>query len=465
MILSTSGNQVWKMETYDIHVIPESDKVGRPMELFWLWLGANLGILGILYGAIIVSYRLSFFQAVLAAALGALSFAMVGYLSLAGRDGSAPMLMLSKKVFGAWGNLLPTLVSWLNLLGWETVTVITGALSLQAFLQSLFGIPASNGSLLASIVMFALVAIASGLLGQATIVVIQKIASWIFGLMTIVIIWQLLGGASFQQTWTMPSGNWLTGFLPAVSIIVAGTSISWGNAAADYSRYQSRTVRSSSIFFAVTLGGALPLFILMLTGILLVSRMPGLLVSANPIVLIGNRLPTWMLSSYLFVAVGGLVTAANVSLYSSGLNLVTLGIRIKRYKSILIDGAVMISLSAYILFVKQDFMNALIAFVSLLGIGLAAWEAVYMVDQWLVFSRNNWRLPWLKTAAWFSFVCGIVTGVLFTDSPIFHGPLANGIFASNSLSVLVDFFVSGLLYVGFVFVALRRTRQHRRGLS
>lgn len=453
------GNQAWKLEQNDINVVPDRDKVGRPMDLFWIWLGANIGILGVIYGAIIVSYRLSFLQAMLAAALGALSFAMVGYLSLAGRDGSAPMLILSRTIFGRWGNTLPTMISWMNLLGWETVTVITGALSLQAFLQSFLRIPTSSVSLAMSIVLFALVAIFSGLLGQATILVIQKVASWIFGLLTIVIILQLLVGVSWHDTWSMPTGNWFSGFLPAVSIIVAGTSISWGNAAADFSRYQRRSARSSSIVWAVTLGGALPLFILMLTGILLASRMPGLLVSSNPIVLLGDRLPNWMRSLYLFVAVGGLVTAADVSLYSSGLNLLTLGIRIKRYKSIIVDAIVMICLTVYILFIKQDFMSAFIAFVSLLGIGLAAWEAVFMVDQWFIRRRSKLRLTRLKVAAWFSWGVGMVVGLLFTASPLFRGPFANGIFSGNSLGVLVDFFVSGMLYAGFVILMGTKAEQ------
>ncbi len=74
----------------------------------------------------------------------------------------------------------------------------------------------------------------------------------------------------------LPSGSWLTGFLPAVSVIAAGTGISWAIAGADYSRYQSPSSSSKSIFAAVMGGACLPLMLLMLAGILLSVQLPDL---------------------------------------------------------------------------------------------------------------------------------------------------------------------------------------------
>ena len=41
--------------------LPESEK-RKPIDLFFIWFAANLGILGIVYGAVIVSYGLSFYN-------------------------------------------------------------------------------------------------------------------------------------------------------------------------------------------------------------------------------------------------------------------------------------------------------------------------------------------------------------------------------------------------------------------
>ena len=52
-----------------------------------------------------------------------LSFLLVGLVSIAGKRGSAPTLVLSRAAFGRVGNGLPGVVSYLLLVGWETVLV------------------------------------------------------------------------------------------------------------------------------------------------------------------------------------------------------------------------------------------------------------------------------------------------------------------------------------------------------
>ncbi|MDA8206072.1 MAG: cytosine permease, partial [Thermaerobacter sp.] len=112
--------------------MPESERTGHARQLFSIWFAANIGVLGIVYGAIIVSFGMNAAQSLLAILVGSASFLLVGALSLAGRDGGAPMMTLSRKVFGIYGNLLPNVVGWFSLVGWETITVITGTLALQA---------------------------------------------------------------------------------------------------------------------------------------------------------------------------------------------------------------------------------------------------------------------------------------------------------------------------------------------
>ena len=57
-------------------------RTDKPLDLFGIWVPTQIGILGLIYGAIIVSYQLSFIQSIMAAFIGALSFLLVGYLSL-----------------------------------------------------------------------------------------------------------------------------------------------------------------------------------------------------------------------------------------------------------------------------------------------------------------------------------------------------------------------------------------------
>ena len=77
-------------------LIRESERIGKPMDLFWSWFSLNIGIMGLVYGGTIVSFGLSFIQALVAAFFGAASFLLIGYLSLPGKKGGAVTFILSR---------------------------------------------------------------------------------------------------------------------------------------------------------------------------------------------------------------------------------------------------------------------------------------------------------------------------------------------------------------------------------
>ena len=113
-----------RVELNGINVIAESERKGSPRDLFWPWFAANVSVLAISYGSFIVGFGVSFWQATIAAVVGiVLSFALCGVVALAGKRGSAPTMVLSRAPFGVKGNALPTFLSWVLLVGWETVLV------------------------------------------------------------------------------------------------------------------------------------------------------------------------------------------------------------------------------------------------------------------------------------------------------------------------------------------------------
>lgn len=247
-------NEAWKVESTGIDRVPDAEQTGKPIELFWIWSAANIGILGVVYGAIIVGFGLSFLQSVLAALVGVASFVLVGLTSFAGKRGRTSTLTLSRVIFGLKGNVAPTLFSWINLMGWEAVNVITGTLTLAALFEA-FGLGSSHLLTALSLLLFGGLTVVVSLLGQNTVVWMQSWFSRIFGTMTLIVVLYILFNTEWSQVLALPSGSWLTGFLPAVSVIAAGTGISWAIAGADYSRYQSPSSSSKSIFAAV-MGGA-----------------------------------------------------------------------------------------------------------------------------------------------------------------------------------------------------------------
>ena len=452
------ADQVWAIELHGIDPIADQERHGRPFELFWVWFAANIGILGIVYGAILTAFGLNLWQSALVALAGSAgSFLLVGVLSAAGTWGGAPSLTLSRAPFGVRGNLGPTLLSWISLVGWETISVITAAYALLGLL-ALFGLPSNTFWTIASLVTIALLVVAAGLLGHATLVWIERAATWVFGLLTLVIAIFLIEKTNWSAALSARPGPWDSGVLATFSIIVAGTGIGWINAGADYARYLPRRFRAGRIVFWTTLGSTLPLFLLIMVGVLLSSRVGGLASSPNPVQAIGAALPSWMAIPYLLTAIGGLVAAADLSIYSSGLNLLAMGLKVERYKTVLVDGVLMIVGSILVMLVFQTFFAPFESFLQLLADGLAAWGAIFVVDmlvrrgydaQGLVETGRTGRyyytggIHWPAFLAW---IAGILVGLAFTTSPWFTGPFARGIFAASSLGFMLGFVVAGLVY-------------------
>ncbi|MBX5448449.1 purine-cytosine permease family protein [Thermogemmatispora sp.] len=452
------ADRPWAIELHGIEPIGDDERHGRPTELFWVWFAANIGILGIVYGGILTAAGLNLWQSLLVAVVGSAgSFVLVGVVSVAGKWGGAPMLTLSRAAFGTRGNLGPTLISWLNLVGWETITVIVAAYALLGLL-GLLGLPATPSWTLVSLIAVAALVVLFGLLGHATLVWIQRAATWIFGLLTLMVVLFLLAKADWPRMLAAPAGRWDSGVLATLSIVIAGTGVGWVNTGADYTRYLPRKSSGRAIVGWTVLGATIPLVVLIMTGVFLSTRLPTLASAANPIAVIGQELPSWMAAPYLITAVGGLVTAADLSIYSSGLNLLALGVRLERYKTVLIDGVLMVAGAAYVLLVAQDFFGPFESFLQLLSDGLMAWAAVFLVDMGLrrgyearslmetgPESRYYYRagVNWRALVAW---LLGIVVGLLFTASPWFTGPLARGIFASSSLGYVLGFAASALIY-------------------
>ena len=74
------------LETNGINVISEDERKGQPRTLFWPWFAANISVLGLSYGAYVLAFGISFWQACLAGLIGiVVSFLLVGFIAVAGK--------------------------------------------------------------------------------------------------------------------------------------------------------------------------------------------------------------------------------------------------------------------------------------------------------------------------------------------------------------------------------------------
>lgn len=429
------------------------ERTGKPKELFAIWFASNIGFLGLVYGAMIVGFGLNFLQSILAAAVGALSFALVGYLSLSGRDTGGTTFLLSRAAFGINGNFIPNFLGWLNLIGWLAVNVVTGTLILLSLFNS-FGIRQNKTLTIIALIIFVALILVSNIFGQDYLVKIQTILSYVFGILTLFILLILIPRTNWNQLFAMKNGSWLMSFLPAVSIIAAGTGISWSIAAADYSCYQKPNTSSASVVASVTFGAFIPLFVIMSAGILMSTSVPDLATASNPIQAIGKALPKWVTVIYYITALGGFIPQCLISLKSAKVSLETLNINVSNKTAITVHAIIMILLPVYVLFISKNFLGNFQIFLGLLGIGLAAWAAVFLVDYKCIRKNLGYKEELLinkdmnsvNKNGVFSWFAGVIVGLLFTNCSFFSGPFAKGMFKDNSLGILLAFIVSAVVY-------------------
>ena len=381
------SDRPWHIETNGTNVIADADRHGTPRELFWIWSAANIGILGITYGAfLVVFYSLNLWQGIIAAAAGAvIGFVLVGLVGLAGKKAGAPTLIISRAAFGVDGNYLPAAISYLSFIGWEIVVTTLAVLAANTVLVRL-GFDGGKATLVVAFIVVAGAGVTISLLGHATLLRIQKWFTLAFGALTVVFIALMWGQIDFGKVGSLPAGN-LAGLIGGISIIMAGLGIGYVNGGADYTRYLPRKSSSSAIVGWTTLGASLPQVILMIFGVFLTASNADLATTADPIGALAKPLPTWFLVPYMIVAVGGLVAATVVNLYSSGLSLMALGVKLPRYRTVLVDAVLMTIGCSYLLFFSSNFFGPLQGFLVTLGVPLAAWTAIFLVD--LFTKRQN----------------------------------------------------------------------------
>ncbi|HEX3649963.1 MAG TPA: hypothetical protein VHV49_16165, partial [Pseudonocardiaceae bacterium] len=179
----------------------------------------------------------------------------------------------------------------------------------------------------------------------------------------------------------LPSGS-TQAVIGALVFVMTGFGLGWVNAAADYSRYLPRDTSGRGVVGWTTFGSALAPIVLLLFGLLLAGSSTSLnkAIAADPIGALATVLPTWYLVPFAIVAVLGLVGGAVLDIYSSGLALLTIGLRAPRYVAALIDGTIMVAGTVYVVFFAGNFLGQFEGFLTTLGTPIAAWCGVMLAD-------------------------------------------------------------------------------------
>ena len=248
-------------EARGIEYIPLAERRGRPRDLMWMWAGALFNVEYIVYGALIVSFGLAFWQAALVVVIGNLSYLITGIGSLQGPAAGTSVFAITRAPFGPNGARSVSVFNWITQVGYQTEGLALVVLAGLA-LASKAGVHTSTGLKVALIVLAAAVQLVLPLLGhRARLRVWRGLVAPFVVLFVLLAIFALpkahLGGGADASFPTV---------MIALALILSAGGYGWVMNASDYSRYLPPDASRRQIVWAVALGGFVPSTLLCLLG-------------------------------------------------------------------------------------------------------------------------------------------------------------------------------------------------------
>ena len=448
--MSATVDQFGSVEIKGIELIAENERHGRASDLFWMWMGSNTNIFYPVNGALLIFFGLSFSQAVLAILIGNLIFFGVGLTSLQGPKTGTTTFTISKASFGPNGGRGLSLLNWATCVGFEASGI---ALMVLAGLALLSEAGLHNPSAAVKVV---LLIVAMGIqsllpvLGHQTIMLVQKYLTYL--LVPVFIVMAILVSGKVHISALSHGASWAV-FTEGLALVISGGGLSWANTGSDYSRYLAKETKGSSIFWFASLGGMIPAVLLEILGGAIASVVKN---ASDPIGGLPSAFPSWVVVPYLVVAILSLLAANTTNLYSSGLTLQSIGVKLSRWQCVAVDLVICTVVGGITIF-SSNFNHLYSNFLSLLIIWLAPWLGIYGVDWFLRRGKYDapallagksgryWGNKGFNTAGVSAQVLGMLAAATWIDSPAFVGPLSSRTNYAD-FSVFMGLIVGGLAY-------------------
>jgi purine-cytosine permease-like protein len=230
-------------------------------------------------------------------------------------------------------------------------------------------------------IVIAALIIGGGVVGFDLIMRMQAIITVVTGVLTIFFIALTFHHVSWHAVAAVKSGSFQA-LVGALVFVMTGFGLGWVNVAADYSRYLPRSASTKGVVWWTTFGSSVAPLILLFFGLLLAGSSTDLskAIGNDPVGALTTLLPTWFLVPFAIVAILGIVGGAVLDIYSSGLSLLSAGVKIPRFVAAGVDGVIMLIGTIYIVFVSNNFLYQFEGFLITVGVLIAAWCGVFLGD-------------------------------------------------------------------------------------
>ncbi|HEY8736705.1 MAG TPA: cytosine permease [Candidatus Dormibacteraeota bacterium] len=451
----SSSDAFLKVETHGIDAIPDGERHGHPRELGFLWAGAFVNYASLLTASLLTTYYgLGVWDGLLAVLIGSLSGAVIlGLLSNTGPRTGQPQIVFTRRIFGTRGAYPGAVLTLFLGVGWFAVDTVIAALAGVQLLQVAgLGPELATRFLFPWVLVIAALSVVVAVYGHRTIKVFETFGALTFAALS-VLVFALLAS---QMHWTVgPSvsgadypGAFVLGLMSCFALVA-----SWYPFASDYSRYLPATTSFRSVTLWPIVGVTLPMLLLGLFGLLLPTIDPKLASAAGVLAVITRHAPAAVAVPFFAFVILGEIWANYLDVYTAGLVIQTLGIRLKRWQTALGAGILGAAI-ATVAVVVWDFHLFYEDFLILTYLWAPAWAAVVLLS-FFVFGRGQARPALL---AW---LLGTALSLIFVNYPnLFATAFPNAHFPNQPLiDALHGADISGaiaVLVAGGAYLALRK---------
>ena len=373
-------DEAFHIETHGVDYIPLKERWASPRDVGWLWAGASVQVEYFIYGAILMTFGFTFWQALSLIVIGNLSYFLLGISSLQGPQAGTTVFAINRASYGPNGSRGIAFFNWITQLGFEVegILLIVGAtlvLSIKA------GFAPGNPAKVVFVIAAVLIQGVLPFLGHATMV---RVLRWLT-IPFIVIFAVLLGFALPHATTTgVPHGaDWQT-YMEGMAFTIALSGLGWTECGNDYTRYCRPDAKKSSIVGWVFVATAIPEILVMMLGAAVGTFLKTVGTTSNALLPFAHQsfIPAWFVVVFLVFVILQLFAINSLDLYSSGVTLQAMGVHVKRYIAVVIDCVIVLGITMYAIF-NTSFSTYLKDFVDVVIVWIAPWFAIYIVD-WIL---------------------------------------------------------------------------------
>lgn len=454
-------------ETRGIELVGETERHGRPRDLFSVWAATMVSVLNFTIGASFTAVLgLEIWQAILVILVVSLLWVFPGIVAISGPAAGTSGSVIQRAIYGFRGNKIV-----IAFYGWFISGVFlalnwVASSFMGAELLTRMGVEDKTVGLVIVTVVVSIVTVLVAVYGHALILKAYTALTAVLLLIFLVVTGFILPTVDWNFTQPEPlQGVALWSSLTIAFAILASSPLSFSNSA-DMARYLPRDAKPSHIIAATALGGAIPCAFFTIVGALL-----GSVVSADALEFgieyaLLDMLPAWLGPVFVIGVIVNTVALNGMTTYTASMAFQSIGVPIRRIPSAILIGVLGTAFTLFLVMSTNliDAINLMLQFLLIIS---APTMAVYVAD--IVLRRNRydgidlfderrgakfWYHGGFSISGLVSVVAGGVATALFLSTDVWTGPLGVAI-GYIDLSVPVGMLVSIVIYT---VLAKRRIR-------